>query len=464
MTESGVSPGATIGAQQGFAVGLEPLFQKLKPGPGQAPEQVYADQRRRLYGAMVDLLGRQEWNDVKVRSLVRAAGVSTATFYRHFVDADDCLAATYDAVTSTVVGRATASQRQQADWRDSLRAAVDRLMRDLAKEPLAARLVLFGIFSGGAGSRKRITQGVSELERLIASCFAGAPRSVPAPRHLVAGMTAGILRVARTTTLTGRTDELPDTVAALGDWMASLPAVELLSLLAPSLGDGKAESPRREPRPFPDQTRPAASAELVGNDRDRLLRAAIKLAELDGFANLTVSRVRAEAGVSRRRFEDCFQSIDECFLEAIDGVVTEAAARARGWSEGDGDWRHRTCRFILALCAQAARDRTTARLAFLGIFATGHTGLRLREVLLSRAAAELEETVPEAIRVSPIAAEASVAAIWHIAQSDIATGRIRGLPAIAPFFSYMVLAPYLGASEAAAVVQAELGGLDRADR
>jgi AcrR family transcriptional regulator len=444
-----------VGTEKGLGVDLQPLFRKLKPGPGLPADQVLADQRRRLHGAMIALVDTTGWSGVRVRSLARTAGVSTSTFYKHFANADDCFASTYDAVMATALKHSAAAQRRQSDWQGSLRAAVETLMEDLANEPRAARLALLDIFSAGPSARKRIGLAVGELERLVSTSFSSAPRSVTAPRHLVAGMTAGMLRVARTTTMAGRGAELPGLAGQLGDWMVALPHPEVLSLLATPVGMATGRS-RREPTPFPADDRPNP-ARATADDRQRLLRAAVKLAAVDGVANLTAPKLRSEAGVSRRRFEASFESVDECFLESVEMLAGDAATSAGTWSASAADWERRTCRFVLALCAQAARNRATARLAFLGIFATGRTGLLKREQMVTRTAAELRRTVPPERCPSAIVAEASVAAVWHIAQSDIAAGRARNLPSVAPLLSYVVLAPIIGPQTAAVAIQAEIG-------
>lgn len=451
MAESGQGSGVAVESAEGIAIDLQPPFQKLKPGPGLPADQVLADQRRRLHGAMIALVDRSGWDGVRVRSLARTAGVSTATFYKHFVNADDCLASTYDAVMTAALQHAASVQRRQPDWRDSLRVTVATLMEDLADDPCAARLILLDIFSAGPIARKRIGRAVGELEQLLAGCFTSAPPMVTPPRHLVAGMTAGMLRVARTTTLAGRGDELRELAAELGDWMLALPDPEVLSLLVAQSGTATTRA-RREPRPFPAENS-TTTRHSTADDSGRLMRATIKLASLEGFAKLTPSRLRSEAGVSRRSFDACFGSLDECFLEAIEMIAREAAGRSRSWSENVDRWELRTCRFVLALCAQAARNRAHARLLFLGVFATGSTGVLRREQMIGRLAAGLQATAPAGRRPSLIAAEASVAAVWHIAQSDVAAGRVRNLPSIAPLLSYVLLAPIIGAPSASAAAQ-----------
>ena len=264
-----------------------------------------------------------------------------------------------------------------------------------------------------------------------------------------------MLRVARTTTLTGRAAELPGLADQIGDWMLTLPSTEVLSLRAAA--DEQASASRREPLPFPAAEQPGRGGEGA-SERDRLLRATLKLAVANGPSTLTAPQVRSEAGVSRRCFDSTFGGVEECFLESVEAVAGKAAAGARTWSADADDWERSTCRFVLALCAQAARNRTQTRLVFLGIFSAGHPGLLRREGMVSRMAAELRQTVPAGHRPSGIVAEASVAATWQIAQSDIAARRAQALPRVAPLLAYVLLAPIVGADQACTDIHAEFKG------
>jgi AcrR family transcriptional regulator len=430
-----------------------PLYRKLKPGPGLSREQVLADQRERLQGAMIALVDKAGCREVRVRPLALAAGVSTATFYKHFANTDECLASTYDAVMEAAVRRATMAPPAELDWELSLRAVVAKLMDYLGSGPRAARLALVEIYGGGSEARRRIGPAIGQLEGMLDASLANAPRTIRPPRHLIAGMTAGMLRVARLTTTTGRAAELPAQAEELSDWMLTLPSPEVLSLLVKR--PGFVTSRTREPQPFPADTQ--SSDPRPVDDRERILRAAIKLTRSGGFAKLTTPRLRADAGVSRRRFEACFESLDDCFLQAIVMIGDDAAGRARAWSEDCQGWERRACRFILSLCAQIARDRPQAQLVFHEIFAAGRRGLSKREEIVSRTAAEFRNTVPPDRRPSSIAAEASIAATWQIAQTDIAAGRARSLPLVAPLLSYVILAPIIGPRTASLAVQAEIG-------
>jgi hypothetical protein len=146
-------------------------------------------------------------------------------------------------------------------------------------------------------------------------------------------------------------------------------------------------------------------------------------------------------------------NIDQCFLAGIATVASDTARRAVNFPSRDGDWASRICEVLLALCDQLAQTEGLARVAFLEILTPGQTGLLCREKLIAEGAMALRSAVPPERRPSSLAAEASVAAAWHIAQADIAAGRTKQLPSIAPLFSYVVLTPIMGAAKASARIR-----------
>jgi AcrR family transcriptional regulator len=432
---------------EGLAVERQLQFQKLKPGPGMPAAVVLVDQRRRLHGAIIALVDGEGWESVRVRTLTRAAGVSTSTFYKHFPNADLCFASAFDAVMGEALQRSAAAQRRRGDLRARLMAGVAALLEKFADEPRSARVALLDVFSAGPEARRRIGSAASDLERHFAGCLRNDPKT-PAPRHLVAGMTAGVMRVARHTTAASRGDELPGLASELGEWMLSLPDPAVVTLLRaagdPAVGRGDRltlSAVKQKPRG------------VSAGNRERSLRAAVRIALTDGFAALTASRVRCDAGVSVRSFNDEFADLDECFLDGVETAASEALDQAVAWSSTTPDWAVRTCRAVLALCVQAARDRPLARIIFLEIFAPGKVGLLRREKLITEMSEALRSTIPAEVRPSHLAVEASIAAAWHIAQLDVAAGRTKELPKVAPLFSYVLLAPIIGPQTATRAIR-----------
>jgi AcrR family transcriptional regulator len=427
---------------------LEPEFHfsKLRPGPGLPAETVLADQRRRLHGAILRMITAGGWGEVRVRALIQTAGVSTSTFYKQFANTDECLASALDASIADLLRDFETGPHSEADWRDSVRCTLRELADRFASNQEAARVALIDSFAAGPSARKRAGTMAARLEDVVSACFSrSAARPAVVPRHLIAGMTGGVLRVVRATVAAGRAAELPRLADPLADWLLSFPSEELLTL------------------PSAEATRPADKvaanplSRLGGSPADsrrRLLQTVMRLASRDGFDALTAPALRRDAGVSRRHFDQLFRGVDDCFLSGIEAVV-ESTATGANRSLTAKNWTRRTHRSIAALCAEAADNRRLARVTFLEIFAAGRDGLLQREKIIGSAATALRRTIPPEERPSRLVSEASVAAAWHVAQADVVAGRTRNLPDVAPLLSYLVMAPIVGVRPAISAIRAE---------
>ena len=177
---TGARPGSEVAE---LATGSERFPRRLRPGPGQSPALVSAHQRMRLHAAMVALVDELGWDRVRVRAVARTAKVSTATFYIHFANAEDCFASAFDAVMAEALGSSAAAQGDHSDWRGSLFAAIGALMKEFSDQPRAARVALLGLLGvarkRGAGSavRWRISNGSSPT-------LSGQPQVRPRPRDI----------------------------------------------------------------------------------------------------------------------------------------------------------------------------------------------------------------------------------------------------------------------------------------
>jgi hypothetical protein len=79
-------------------------------------------------------------------------------------------------------------------------------------------------------------------------------------------------------------------------------------------------------------------------------------------------------------------------------------------------------------------------MVLLDITAPGRPGLLRREELISRCVAHVRAGAPPDKRPSELVVDASISAIWRIAETEVAAGRTAQLPRVAPVFVYMLLA------------------------
>ncbi|MGD9735519.1 MAG: TetR/AcrR family transcriptional regulator [Solirubrobacterales bacterium] len=436
-------PESPHGEESGFAAAelrRSRPARKLKPGPGLTADVVFADQRRRLREAAIELIAAGGYERATVRALSQQAGVSTRTFYRQFANVADCVGFASEATMLEGLEqmREAASAAQARE--EAFKLAIASLTRYFASHPDAASVALIEAFDAGPPIlvRTRIVTGT--FEQLFTDLLDTSQNPVAVPRQLVTGMVAGVMRIARATTMAGRADELPALAPGLSRWALSLATLSGEKLFRPFALTRSGNGLRRETNPFPDSRR-LNSSTLGGDDRDRILRATVRLAAADGFAALTIPQIRRVAGVSRQSFNHYFASVPECFLAAVEWLVREAAVRARAWAIDEPNLDRRTHRLVLALCAQVARNNALAGLGFAGVLEAGRDGLLCRERILATGAENIRRDLQLTGGAGELPLEASVAAAWRVADVEVAAGRASRLPGLSALLTQMIMVP-----------------------
>jgi AcrR family transcriptional regulator len=410
---------------------------------------VASHQRARLHAAMIELVAERGYGALTVRELVRAAGVSTRAFYRHFSGKEQCLLATHELIVRRSALRVMAAQDGCTDRHERLRLAVGAFGTGIARNPKAARLALVDTYAVWPAALVRMQRADRAFEALINAGAARAADREAAPL-IVKGIVCGIERVTRARLLAGSERELPQLAGELVEWVLCYRSRAATAL-------GQPEYPRAPARSRTQAAADRASAEqhLHRDERARILAAAARVAAVDGYWRLSAPRIRAAAGVSRRSFDTHFEDVRDCFFAAVQLLTARALARAARAGAGDGDWPAGLVRTLGALCVLVAEDPVLARLSFVEVLAPGPAGVRHREHLIAAVAEGFRAGVPVEQRPSRLVVEASIGAIWGVIQCHIAAGRLRQLPQIAPVLAYLALAPAIGAPHALEAIAAE---------
>jgi AcrR family transcriptional regulator len=431
-------------------------YPRLRPGPGRSREEVSSHQRARIYAAMIELAAeRGGYDAVTVSKVVRRARVSPRCFYEHFKDKDECFLATYDAIALRSAKRAGDAQVGMRDWRGRLTLAFRAWTGGIASHPKMAQLALIEAFASGPAALVRMRRAEEMFEAMIARSFAGAPDGIAVPPLVIKGIVAGVHRVARARLLAGRAHELPDLADELLEWVLCF-RCEAAAVVV-RLHDNEFPPPdgrivRGENRGFGD------------DDRARILEAVELLAARDGYWQLTVPRIRAAAGVSRKCFDEHFADVRGCFTAALERHTELMRAHAASVAAHAETWPGALHRVLRALCAHIAADPAPSRLVLAELLALGPDGMRYREQLMAGTAETLRTSAPPGQRPSELAAEASVGAVWglihHHAANGLADRRTahrlaRRLPSIAPTLSFLAIAPAIGAPRALAAIRGE---------
>lgn len=398
---------------------------------------------------MVELVAEHGYNAVSVATLSNHARVSKRDFYKHFNSKEECFLATYDLIVRRSVRGILAAAEGENEWCERLRLGFLAFAGQIAGSPETARLALVEVFAAGAVAVERMQRTNRLFEALVAKNLVFADGAPQLPRLVVKGIVAGGSRVARARLLSGHPRRLALDGGELMEWALTYCDDEVIRL------DGLrvAGAPP-----------PTTVAEVpLEDERGLVLAATARLVSQEGYATLTVPRICAVAGVSRRSFDAHFDGVADCFLATLKTLSGHTLSAAAPHYLTADDWASGVHRMVVSLCRHLACDPTFAGLAFLEVFSPGPEAIQWRSEMIAKLATMLRREAPPERRPSEFAAEASIGAMWGVIHHFVATGRGAQLPVAAPVLSYIALAPALGGAAAIDVIVAEVGGDGGAD-
>jgi AcrR family transcriptional regulator/DNA-binding MarR family transcriptional regulator len=176
-----------------------------------------------------------------------------------------------------------------------------------------------------------------------------------------------------------------------------------------------------------------------------------------GAGNITVARVVARSGVSRRTFYELFSDREDCFLAAFDDALQRIAAvvvpayeqptrtqRAHGWRE---KIRAGLCTLLQLL----DDDPGMGRLVIVETLGAGPKALERRRRVLAQVITIVDEGRLEAKRSDgppPLTAEGIVGAVFSLIHARMLEGGRRPLLELVNPLMSMVVLPYLGPAAA----------------
>lgn len=116
-----------------------------------------ADQQKRLFKALAEVMGEKGYNNTTVSDLIKHARVSRATFYQQFESKQDCFMTGYARMQRNVLDgleSAPVSGTPMQRYRSMLRS----YLAFLAADPPTARLYLVEVYAAGPDALRRRMQ------------------------------------------------------------------------------------------------------------------------------------------------------------------------------------------------------------------------------------------------------------------------------------------------------------------
>lgn len=183
----------TSAANSSPAVGPLALEGPVRAAPlpgglhGLSRAEVVASQRRRLFDAMVEVIGERGYAETSVGQVLARARVSRKTFYELFATKDECLYGIYDEVSGCLRGLVEHAYARGVTPRERLDAVIDAIVRWVEAEPALARVCLLEVPSTGAAGQRRLTATLSWLSSVMTDVLGDLEVPEALPELLVGG-------------------------------------------------------------------------------------------------------------------------------------------------------------------------------------------------------------------------------------------------------------------------------------
>ena len=210
-----------------------------------------------------------------------------------------------------------AAAEGEDEWRERLRLGFLAFADQITSSPEKARLALVEAFVAGAAAVERMQRTSLLFEALVAKNLALADEAPRLPPLVVKGIVAAGSRLARARLLSGDPRQLALDGDELLRWALSFCDDDVVRLAGSCDRGGAASYPQ------------TALVMPLEDERALILAATAKLASKEGYATLTVPRVRAAAGISRRSFDTHFEGVADCFLATLETLSDRTLDRRR---------------------------------------------------------------------------------------------------------------------------------------
>lgn len=440
--------------------------ERLPRGPhGLEPEEVAADQRGRLVDAMVELCGTRGYANTTVADVIALAQVSRKTFYAHFDDRHELLLAAFQKTSPAVLEDVEQAAQRGGGATRRLEAMMRRLCGLALESPGTIAIATIEIAAAnpaGLEGRDRLMEDYGDL---IERCLSEDGRA-ELPPTLAQALAGSAHRTIDAHLRTGQADRLSALGPQLARWTRSYdpfpadfevqegpppPWLWAGAELAGGRAPGTLTLAPSDYRPPPGK---ASKTFVQHANRERILDAVAQIVAEEGYVPLTALAIAERAGLSERAFLAHFKSKDEAFSAAVEIGHMKAQAVVERARQSAGDWAESVRNAVYALVEFLAAEPCFTRLAFVDAPLAGPSMARRMHEQAGEYTQLLLDGAPQRRRPPSVAPEAVVHGLFELAFHYAAGGRVPELLGVAREAAYLVLAPFVGVSEAASAAVA----------
>jgi AcrR family transcriptional regulator len=185
--------------------------------------------------------------------------------------------------------------------------------------------------------------------------------------------------------------------------------------------------------------------------RSRILASAAHVVCEHGYGEMSVARITAGAGVSRRTFYDLFEDREACFLAAFDEAVAWARELMVAAYAGQRGWREQARAALLALLVLLDQEPALVSLLVTDALKAGPRVQDRRAQILEQLSVELHAGGARARagrELPELTGEGVVGAVLGVIHTRVMARRTSSMVELLGPLMGMIVLPYLGAAAA----------------
>jgi len=186
-------------------------------------------QRARVLDAAITIFAEQGYPATTVDDLVAAAKIGVGSFYGFFSGKEQCLLAACERIIDEARSVVVAAASEGTSWPDQVCLGLGRLLNWIGAEPLAARVALVEIQTGGAEAIARYEETLTTAARALERGRESLPRDRRLPDSLEETTVNGIAWLLHRRLTMGESESIPQLFGELGEM-----------ILEPYLGEARA--------------------------------------------------------------------------------------------------------------------------------------------------------------------------------------------------------------------------------
>jgi AcrR family transcriptional regulator len=423
------------------------------------PEEVAADQRERLIGAMVDLVWERGYAATMVADLIERAKVSRKTFYAHFTDRHELLLVAFDVATPTAFEEVREASQRTGGATRRLEALMRRLCGVAVESPGTIALATIEVAAANPEGLQRRDRLMSDFGALISECLSSEGENQELPSTLGRALAGSTHRTIDAHLRAGNGNDIKDLGPQLARWTRSyhpVPPNFPLDDPAPPLNRSPELVGGRAPGTLtlaPSDYHPPIGKQSKGfihqSNRERIFDAVAQLITEGGYSTLTAQGIAERADISERAFLAHFKSKDEAFAAAVELGHMKALALVDRARAGGRSWGEAVSHAVYAWLEFLASEPLFTRMAFVDAPLAGPAMTRRAHEHAVGYTRLLLDGAPQRRRPPQIAPEAAVQGLFELAFHHAIQERAQELMRVTREATYLALAPFLGVTEAA---------------